>query len=548
MAADGYHRATGRSACVAVTSGPGVQNVLNGVCGCFYDSVPALVISGQVNMSESLDAITARPRQVGFQETPVIDCYRPFTKYAAKITEAAALPRHLHAAVASMTDGRPGPALLDFPVNLQMTDVSVEQGACPSVAASFQNQQLTSKDADHLLCTISASSRPLLVIGNGARDEAPFLNELIAACRLPTVVSWGGMDVVQASAPTYYGTIGVYGSRVANFAVQNADLLIVLGSRLDTRQTGGNLARFSVASHKIMVDVDAHEMAKLDERGVPIHDKYVMSVSSFVAQFLRPHAGALAGATSSLDAWRDKVASWQATYLPEHRDTPAGSQSPYDVMDAIKAGLPDDAIVAVDTGATLVWAFQTLTAGSPRQRIFSNLGNSSMGFALPAAIGAALGRPDGAPVVCITGDGGFQQNIQELVTARQLGLNIKVFVFNNSGYGIIKQFQNAYLHGRHTATSSDDIYGHARTVDFVAVAGAYGVAAERVTEPSQLTPKLLAAPGLVVYDVVIHPDHGIRPKLEFGNSLENMSPFVESAADMLVPPPDRRSASGWVKM
>jgi acetolactate synthase-1/2/3 large subunit len=519
---------------------------MNGLCGCFYDSVPALFISGQVNMKESLDGITARPRQVGFQETPVVDCFRPFTKYAAKITDVRDVNRHLQVALQLMTSGRPGPSLLDYPVNVQMSDVEDIGGAPIEPCPADKHPHFSDKDAMHLLHKLTTSSRPVLLLGSGAREEAAFLADFVSKTAIPTVASWGGADIVPASQH-YLGTIGVYGSRVANFAVQNADLLLVLGSRLDTRQTGGNLGKFSVQSYKIMVDVDPNEAAKLDERGVTVELKLCARVSSFVCNFLQPRLRDITKAVQAAP-WVATLATWHGKYGEECRPTHDGFLSPYDLLKVVDDALPDSVVVAVDTGATLVWAFQTLTPRGPQRRLFSNLGNSSMGFALPAAIGAAIAKGDDTPIICIIGDGGFQQNIQELVTARQLGLNIKVLVFNNSGYGIIKQFQNSYLGGRHAASSSQDIYGPLATVDFVSVARAYGVKATKVQALTDFDAKSLRTVGLEVFDIIVHPDHGIQPKLEFGNSLENMSPFVDSAGDMLVPPPARLQASGWVKL
>ena len=578
MAADGYYRATGKVAAIAVTSGPGVQNVLNGVCGCWYDSVPALVISGQVNMRESLDSLHAAPRQVGFQETPVVECFRPFTKYIAKMADAASVPAHLARAMLAMTSGRPGPALLDYPVNVQMTEVEgvvMERPSDVVIAESGGTMSPASIAAVHppppptpnpppaaLTKLLEAAARPVLILGNGARASMATLRPLLARLGFPVVVTWGGLDLVPAaqdgsgsssSSPPFLGQYGVYGNRVANFAVQNADLLLVLGARMDTRQTGGNLAHFSRASAKVMVDVDGQEIAKLVERGVPIDAGYVMDVGAFVADLLQPWVDG--GSTTRRVAatyapWTATLAAWQAKYGVEDRPCHAGHVSPYACLAAINAADPHDAVFAVDTGATLVWAYQTLRALSPGARIFSNLGNSSMGFALPAAIGAGLGKGAHHPVLCITGDGGFQQNIQELVTAAHCGLNIKVFVFNNSGYGIIKQFQNSYLGGRHAATGAADIYGkHALAgVNFVEVAQAYGVAAHRVTSLADLSPKLVETPGLAVFDVVIHESQGIQPKLDFGNALENMSPFIESGGDMVVDPAPCFQASGWVKL
>jgi len=557
MAVDGYYRATGKPACVVVTSGPGVQNVLNGLCGCFYDSVPALFISGQVNMRESLDSIRAKPRQVGFQEMPVVDCFRPFTKYIQKVTTTDELAPALTEAVRMMMHGRKGPSLVDIPVNVQMSSVQCpplvlpscstsadENGNNPSPSSSSSSKK--EEEIGRVVEMLRQAERPLFVLGDGARGAKSELASLLQQLQLPYTTSWGGLDVLPTIPVLSLGPHGVYGDRIANFALQNADLLVVLGARLDTRQTGGNLKAFSTRSRKVIVDVDANEFEKLGERGAPIDLGLAMDARDFVAQLhsaLAPIEQPLA-----IAEWRDKLKQWREKYGEEQRPTFDGFVSPYELLAKLDGLLPSDAIVAVDTGATLVWTFQTLRTRHSEQRVFSNLGNSSMGYALPAAIGAAIGAPE-RPVYCIIGDGGFQQNIQELATAAHYKLNIKVFVLNNSGYGIIKQFQNSYLGGRHVATTSEDLYGKAGPgIDFVAITRAYGVDAQRITATEQLQPELVTSPGLAVYDVNINEQQGIQPKTDFGNSLENMSPLLESAADMIVPPPPQLRVSGWVKM
>lgn len=550
MAVDGYYRATGQAACVAVTSGPGVQNVLNGVCGCFYDSVPALFISGQVNMRESLDAIHAKPRQVGFQETPVIECFRPFTKYIQKIRSTNEVAFALREAVRMMQGGRKGPSLLDIPVDVQMS--TLEDCTCLVLGCGAYNTKdiscVDGVDMNHVVHLVRSAVRPVILLGNGARNARQHVVKLLQCLHVPFTTSWGGLDLVPLSAVEqgmFLGAHGVYGDRVANFALQNADLLLVLGARLDTRQTGGNLEAFSTQSKKIMVDIDADEINKLLERGVNIAMGCKMDVGDFISQLLLLES---MRKPADIAEWRNTMRQWIADYGVEKHAVFDGFVSPYELLLNLNGMLPSDAAVVVDTGATLVWAFQTLRAHTYDQRIFSNLGNSSMGYALPAAIGAAIGAPL-RPIICIVGDGGFQQNIQELSTAAHYNLNIKVVILNNNGYGIIKQFQNSYLGGRHVATCSEDLYGVERKgVNFASVARAYGVPAQRITSCDQLTRDLFTAPGLAVYDVVIHELHGIEPKTDFGNSLENMSPYIESAAAMIVPAPPRLTVTGWVKL
>lgn len=531
MAVDGYYRTCGRMAVVVVTSGPGAQNIMNGLCGCYYDSIPALFITGQVNMRESLDAICCRPRQVGFQEMPVTNCFEPFTKYVGKLTSVDVVPFKLRLAVESAQSSRKGPALLDFPVNVQMSEIATYDAFGTSVAVPVR-MAATSDAVSSLL----SSKRPCIVVGNGARNAASALLTLLARVKIPFVTTWAAVDILQSNHPLNAGHFGVYGDRVANFAIQNADFLIVLGARLDTRQTGGNLQNFSKMSRKLMVDIDPDEIMKLPERGLNVEWKFTMDVSDFLEFYLT-------GLNMDVPEWTSTLATWRREFGIEVRPIFEGYVSPYKLLAHLNDILPDDAVLVLDTGATLVWGFQSL---KPRrlQRVFSNLGNSSMGYALPAAIGAAIASPSRL-IVCLTGDGGMQQNIQELATALHYNLNIKIFVFNNSGYGIIKQFQNSYLSGRHIATSGRDLYGVSNSVDFVAVALAYSVKATRVYSIADV-PAL--APGLELFDVIIHENQTIQPKTDFGNSLENMSPFIDSASHMIITPAPRALRSGWVRI
>jgi acetolactate synthase-1/2/3 large subunit len=455
-----------------------------------------------------------------------------------KIRTPQDVPAVLKSAFECAVEGRKGPTLVDFPVNIQMSDTDaplVAAAGIPFGKAQGQCTAFVKTAADFL----RKASRPLIVVGEGARYSKDAVIELAARARIPLTLSWSALDLVPADCALNLGTHGVYGSRVANFALQNADLLLVLGARLDTRQTGGKLANFSVQSVKIIVDIDKNEPMKLVERGCAVEQFHICDVGTFLETMV--------ACEPDTREWLRTVDDWKQRYGMENRHMLEGNGfvSPYMFVERLNSILPDDAIVAIDTGATLVWAYQTLKPGVS-MRIFSNLGNSSMGFALPAAIGAAIAEPT-RPVFCLIGDGGMQQNVQELVTAKRYGLNIKVLVFNNSGFGIIKQFQNSYLHGRHVATSCAEIYG-ARGVDFCALAHAYGVDAHRISSLEDICMHSLLDSGLVVYDVIIHENQGIQPKTDFGNSLCNMSPFIDSAASMVVPSPPQVVSGGWKKL
>jgi acetolactate synthase-1/2/3 large subunit len=507
MAAEGYYRASGKVAIVLITSGPGVQKILNGVCGCWYDSIPALFISGQVNTSDSLSSISARPRQVGFQETEVESMFSTCTLYTKKIRHLADVDMEFSKALNLLLhEKRKGPVLIDFPVNLQMTRKDVHI-----------SRVIDSVDFDcvpDLTGVIHASKRPIVIIGHGARNAS-----VVDWLRMPCVTSWGGVDVIPHCHPMWLGSLGVYGDRIANFAIQNADLLIILGSRLDTRQTGGKLKAFSRFSKKIMVDIDIEEIHKTEQRGIHIDYPLNTPVQNFISK--NPlHEG--------WNEWLSVIQTWKDKFGRE----PTRTGEIYSILEKIQ--LPEECVIIPDTGATLVWALQTIRLG-PKHRLFSSFANSSMGYSLPSAIGAAISKP--VPVICIIGDGGIQMNIQELATLKNFNLPVSVFIVNNAGYGIMKQFQDNYLGSRYSASAEQELFG--KRLDFTKIAQAYGL------ETSDLP--IVSETGPIVHEIRIDPDQKIYPKLEFGNSLENMSPLLpDMHSHMIVDPMPIVQRSGWI--
>lgn len=507
MAAEGYFRASGKIACVCVTSGPGVQNIMNGLCGCWYDSIPALFITGQVNTEEDLKNLSCKPRQAGFQEMPVKQCFEHFTVYTDQIRHINEVFKVVKNAITALKTPRYGPVLIDLPVNIQMSNIE-------------EHNYYIYKNITHNTCSVDIteymnnSKRPLVIFGNGVKlsgSKDAALN-FVRKFRLPFTVSWGAFDICETDEPLRVGSHGVYGDRVSNYTVQNADLLIILGSRLDTKQTGGNLKLFSRFSKKIMVDIDENEMNKLSEKGVDIHLKINMDLKYFFDNVT-------CGIIPNIDSWNEKIKDWKIKYGNEF--TKEGDSVVYDYLENLFSNnIKDNSIIVPDTGGNLVWTMQTAKINSTQQ-LFTNFGNSSMGFALPCALGAAIAT--GKIVYCIIGDGGIQMNIQELLTVSKYKLPIKIIILNNSSYGIIKQFQDSYFSSKYTATSKKDVFGD--TVDFSSIAKCYGVHD--------------------LLDVPIPESQKIYPKVEFGNSLENMTPYISFEDDMIVDVPPKKSL-GWV--
>ena len=570
FAAEGYWRETGRLAAVVVTSGPGVQNVLNGLCGCYYDSIPLLVISGQVNTSESLDAISSRPRQRGFQEMPVVESFGHFCVYAKKLRFVHDLMgREIYdvfsSAVKAATTPRFGPALVDLPVNIQMCDVLIE--SCE--LSSTRLMKSTSIDQDYAIgamkrmsAMMSSSSRPLILLGAAVRasESIQLVKTLVNQVELPFCLSWGAKDLFAEAHVLNCGSHGVYGSRSANLAVQNCDCLIILGSRLDTRQTGGDLPSFARSAKKIMVDIDAEEIGKLVEKGCVIDLPIIAELRGFLQVFVQrveqkeltispPSAGAWGAWVNQVTKWKElyshAAVDKEVKYRMEDVHEP-GALNVYAFMEQLDRKIPSGASVVPDQGGNLCWSMQALTVKKD-WRLYTNLGNSSMGFAFPCCIGSAVGaRNSSRTIVCIDGDGGFQMNTQELKTAVDYNLPIKTFILNNSGYGIIKQFQDAYFDKRYIVTNFE-------RVDFVNIAKAYGMHAVQLDAHSdidKILDEVFTHAGPVLVDVNIQQYQKIFPKLEFGNALEHMTPFIpmeELEKTMIVDISTRREPKGWVQ-
>jgi acetolactate synthase-1/2/3 large subunit len=545
MAAEAYYRVSGKIGAVLTTSGPGAQNLMNGLCGCWFESVPCLFITGQVSTNESSDFIDMNPRQLGFQETDVVPMFREFTKYCTKITSVDEVEHKLETALSSMKEGRFGPVLIDIPVNIQTTDI---EDFSDKVIRKNDIVQSYDTDADilELNYMIKQSKRPLFLLGNGVRlsDAIPLAKDVIEETGIPFVVSWGGFDLLPHDHPQFVGDIGVYGSRGANFAVQNCDLLIVLGSRLDTRQTGGDLKLFSRHSKKVMVDIDRNEVFK--GRGLEIDLPIIHDIKDFLDSFLDVVEVEQNTRLTSHAEWLDKIEVWKNKKYDEYES--GDSLSSYNFLEVLNDNISDDSIIIPDEGGNLVWSMQSIKLKGT-QRMFSNFGNSSMGYALPASIGASIGSDK--PVICIDGDGGFQMNIQELQTIKHYNLPVKIFILNNRCYGIIKQFQDAYFDSRYIATEGKD-YSSPKFSD---VAKAYGIHSVVIDVNSNLDEEIkgvMSHDGPVLCEVMIDVNQKLTPKLEFGNPLEDMSPYMtdeELEENMIVDMVERRDNSqGWVTL
>jgi len=536
IAAEGYARTSGRLAAVNVTTGPGGTNAITGVWGAYTDSVPMVVVSGQVKFETVMRSTTLPLRQLGDQEVDITKMVESCTKYAAMVTDPETIRYELERAIHLATSGRPGPVWLDVPMNVQgaLVDPATLRGFTPEPAA------LPPYDVQAVLDRIARAERPVILVGQGVRASGAHEAFLTLAEKLgvPIAVSFNALDVLWDDHPLFVGRQGTIGDRAGNFAVQNADLLLVLGCRLNIRQISYAWQHFARAAYKIMVDVDAAELAKPTlSIDMPVH----ADLADFVARAL-----AARWEGKRHDTWLAWCLERRRKYpvvLPEYWKT-EGAVNPYCFMETLFEALPERSVVVSGDGTASVTSFQAarLKKGS---RLFHNSGSAPMGFDLPAAVGAAIAC--GRDVVCLAGDGSIQMNLQELQTIATHGLPVKIFVLNNRGYHSIRQTQQNYFPDNVVGCGTESGLGFP---DMAKLADVYGFPFVRAQTHGDLEAAVgatLARPGRAMCEVMLDLNQVFAPKLAsrklddgrmVSSPLEDLAPFLprdELRANMLVP-------------
>jgi acetolactate synthase-1/2/3 large subunit len=538
MMADAYSRVGKGFGATMVTSGPGAQNLITGIACSWFDSVPVIHISGQVNKFElsASNKTTKKVRQIGFQETDIVSMVKPITKFAYQLKSANEIKYILEKAFYIATSGRPGPVLIDIPMNFQkeiINENNIKIFKKPKKSTSI-NTQIKS-DIYKIKELLNKSKRPILILGGGLRI-AKAVNELekfLKKINIPIVTTWSGVDVLDFNHKNYIGCIGVYGSRAANFAVQNADLLLNFGSRLDTRVTGGRPETFSRLAKIISVDIDKYELNK--RRGLNNYLKINQDLKDFL---LILNSKSINFKYSISHQWESICNEWKLTYpnvIPSYKKQKK-YVNPYIFFDEVSSKLTNKDIIVSGTGAHLTWTIQAFKI-KKGQRLFSAYGNSPMGYALPAAIGASIAL-NKHKIICIEGDGSIQINIQELQTMVANNIPLKLFVFNNNGYGIIKQFQELYLNGRYEGTIPNK---GITNPDFEKISNAYGINYSEIGNNGEIETvlnKVLKTKKSEFINVLINPSQKISPKLQFGKPIEDLSPLLPRAQfkkNMIIP-------------
>lgn len=551
MAAEAYQRVNNQMAALCVTSGPGAINALNGVAGAYMDSIPMLVFSGQCKSTLTVKSSGLKLRTLGNQEFDIVSTLSNVAKYYEMIESADRIRYCLEKAYVTAISGRPGPCWLDIPLDIQGAFVETDE----LVGYDGSDEDETVMSADVLSDTIASivekiknAKRPVLYAGNGIRiaGAVDVLFELAKLSGIPVVTCWDSVDLIETESDDYAGRGGTMGDRAGNFAVQNSDLLICVGTRLNIYQVGYNVKTWARAAYTVVVDADGEELKKPTIRAdLPICCDAKVFLEALLDKLKDQNTD---GFSEELVEWRKQCLAWKKKYpvVSKAHYEATGLVNVYAFIDTLSRHLEENAVTVVANGSASVVGSQSYYIGKG-QRFIMNCGMSSMGYDLPAAVGAAVAA-ENRQVVCIAGDGSIQMNLQELQTVVTNRLPIKIFVINNGGYHQIRQTQNNIFHNGLVGVGPES--GDLGFPDFEKLAAAYGIPYGRIDDNHSLVDgidKALEAESFYLCEVMCSTDQKFEPKsatkrLEDGSlfspPLEDLAPFLpreELEENMYIP-------------
>ncbi|MEA2199430.1 MAG: acetolactate synthase large subunit [Solirubrobacteraceae bacterium] len=504
-AAEGYAKATGKVGVAFATSGPGATNLLTPMTDAMMDSVPVVFITGQVR-TELLGTD-------GFQEADTIGITMPVVKHSFMIQHPQELPRAIHEAFHIARTGRPGPVLVDIPQDLSRAEIDYEPVSDVRLPGYQPRLEGNQKQIRQAAKALAAAQRPVIYAGGGvvnanASDE---LIEFVRSDRFPVTCTLMGLGAYPAPDQQWLGMLGMHGTRAANYAMDEADLICAVGARFDDRITG-KLSEFAPRAKFIHIDVDPAEISK----NVPAHIPIVGDAKHVLAKLIVEYR-AIGADPARLEAWWSRIEGWRQKYPLAYEDSADAEIKPQYMVQALFEATGGEAIITSDVGQHQMWSAQYYDFPKPRRWVNSG-GLGTMGFGLPAAMGAAVGCPDRL-VCCIAGDGSVQMNAQELATCAQNNIPIKVFIMNNGYLGMVRQWQELFWDGRYSHVDMGEF------PDFVKLAEAYGVTGMRLEDKRTLVDDMkraIAIDGPVLVDVRVTREENTYPMIPAGQAAREM--------------------------
>ncbi len=525
MAADSFSRVSGNIGVTVTTSGPGTTNLITGICCSYYDSVPLLVITGQVSTFRMSGQTGVR--QIGFQETPIVDIVKKITKYSTSLTQANDIKFELEKAFYIAKEGRPGPVLIDIPDNLQR-EIIDENKLYTFNASSIKKKKLfpsSNELIDEFIDAINKSVRPVVIAGWGihlSKTEDKFI-KFIKRFNLPVALTWGASDLIESENKFYIGTFGTHGRRHANFAVQNADLIISLGSRLDTKSTGSPITTFARAAKKIMIDIDPHELAKFRSFGLDFDILIQDDLNQFFINI--ENKNQIKEKFISRENWLKTIKNWEQEFKNINKiNKQRNSIDPYIFFKSLSENISRNTSLFIDTGCSIAWAMQAMNI-KQGVRVFHDFNNTAMGWALPALIGGHFADTS-REKICICGDGSFMMTMQELATILHHKINLKLIIVNNSGYSMIKQTQDQWLNSNYVASSKE---GGLSFPEYKKISEAFNLDYVELSKTEDIETKLskfLLSKKPILMNLKIPDSARVTPQVKFGRPNEDMEPLL----------------------
>jgi len=504
-AAEGYAKASGKVGVALATSGPGATNLVTAIADANMDSVPTVFITGQVR--------TDLLGTDGFQEADVTGITLPIVKHSLMVRDPLQIPKMIHEAFHIARSGRPGPVLVDIPQDLSRADIPYEPVDSVDLPGYQPTTEGNTKQIRMAAAALSSSRRPVIYAGGGVinANASRELTELCLSDRFPVTCTLMGLGGFPAPHEQWLGMLGMHGTRAANYAMDEADLIVAIGARFDDRITG-KLSEFAPRAKKIHVDIDPAEISK----NVPAHIPIVGDAKNILGKLTREYR-ALETDRSRLDGWWERIAGWREKHPLAYEDSVGSEIKPQRMIEALYEVTGGDAIVTSDVGQHQMWCAQYFHFKSPRRWINSG-GLGTMGFGLPSAMGAKVAMPD-EQVVCVAGDGSMIMNVQELATCVTEKIPVKVFIMNNGFLGMVRQWQELFWDGRYSAVDMG------ASPDWVKLAEAFGATGMRVSDKGELKDVMeaaLEAEGPVVVDVLVSKEENCYPMIPAGQAARDM--------------------------